>query len=207
MNHSSASPPWWHGLSGTVLALVLLAGCAGEPDAGPVAPTTSGPSGSSPSVTPPTTPTPPTTSPAPAVSSFVYFLIDTRAGVRLARERRVLAGADPATAAVEAMIAGPNDPDYTTTWAPDTRVLAVRRTAGVVEVDLSGEARRIAEHDAALGHHRQLIGQRRVDRVGVGVPFHVAGVAQRGAQVHAGHQAQRAAQPMRAEGGAIFRRA
>ncbi|GAA4098725.1 Gmad2 immunoglobulin-like domain-containing protein [Nocardioides kongjuensis] len=158
MNHSSASPPWWHGLSGLALALVLLAGCAGEPDAGPVAPTTSGPSGSSPSVTPPTTPTPPTTSPAPAVSSFVYFLIDTRAGVRLARERRVLTGADPATAAVEAMIAGPNDPDYTSTWAPDTRVLAVRRAAGVVEVDLSGEARRAnAGSEAAARMVQQLV--------------------------------------------------
>ncbi|MBV6728327.1 Gmad2 immunoglobulin-like domain-containing protein [Nocardioides daeguensis] len=72
----------------------------------------------------------------------MYFLIDTRAGVRLAREERSLDAADPARSAVEAMIAGPTDPDYTTTWAPGTRVLSVRRSAGVIEVDLSADARR-----------------------------------------------------------------
>ena len=51
-------------------------------------------------------------------------MADTRAGLRLTREIRDLAATDPATAAVEAMIAGPEDPDYFSPWNPDTTVSA-----------------------------------------------------------------------------------
>lgn len=133
------------GLTGIALALVVLCGCGDEQAGGPEGPRTSGPSV-------------PTTGPVPTVTSFVYFLVDTRAGVRLARERRVLAGADPARAAIEAMIAGPTDPDYTTTWAPRTRVLSVRRGTGVIEVDLSADARRAdAGSEAAARMVQQLV--------------------------------------------------
>ncbi|GAA3827675.1 hypothetical protein GCM10022242_31290 [Nocardioides panacisoli] len=48
---------------------------------------------------------------------------------------------DPAVGAVEAMIAGPEDPDYATSWNPATRVVDVRRAPGAIEVDLSADAR------------------------------------------------------------------
>jgi hypothetical protein len=43
--------------------------------------------------------------------------------------------------AVQAMIAGAEDPDYATTWNPRTRVRSVSRRGQVIEVDLSPAAR------------------------------------------------------------------
>ncbi len=91
------------------------------------------------STTASTTPSP--TSSGKPTPSAVYFLEDTRAGLRLARETRELPGADPAKEAVEAMIAGAEDPDYSTTWNPRTRVRSVSRRGPVIEVDLSRAAR------------------------------------------------------------------
>jgi hypothetical protein len=71
----------------------------------------------------------------------VYYLVDTRAGVRLAREPATVTGADPVVAAVERMVSGADDPDYTTSWDPGTRVLGVDRSAAAIVVDLSAEAR------------------------------------------------------------------
>jgi hypothetical protein len=83
-----------------------------------------------------------TTSPGvETAEATVYFVVDTRAGLRLAREQRDVDAADPAAGAVEAMIAGPEDPDYTTTWNPDTEVLGVERADETITVDLSEEAR------------------------------------------------------------------
>ncbi|WGY04498.1 Gmad2 immunoglobulin-like domain-containing protein [Nocardioides sp. QY071] len=142
MSGHSVAGPRWRGLVGLVLVLVVLGGCANEP----TGPATPGATGG------------PTTGTAPGIASFVYFLVDTRAGVRLARERRRLAGTDAAKAAVEAMIAGPTDPDYTTTWDPQTRVLSVRRAAGVIEVDVSADARRAnAGSEAAARMVQQLV--------------------------------------------------
>jgi hypothetical protein len=78
---------------------------------------------------------------ATPVVSGVYYLIDTRAGVRLAREMRDLAGVDPGKEAVEAMIAGPEDPEYVTTWDPGTEVRSVSLEGDAITVDLSEEAR------------------------------------------------------------------
>lgn len=76
----------------------------------------------------------------------VYFLVDTPAGVRLALEEPEFPSDLPddevPAAMVRAMIAGPDDPDYTSPWNPQTRVLSVRKQGGVVTVDLSPEARR-----------------------------------------------------------------
>ena len=80
-------------------------------------------------------------SPGEPVTAGVYYVIDTRTGFRLARELRDLPGEDPATAAVEAMIAGPQDPDYATTWNPATEVLSVTRPKKAIVVDLSADAR------------------------------------------------------------------
>jgi len=96
-----------------------------------------------------------TTSPTPtgeATVSGVYFMVDTRAGLRLARELRDLPGEDPAQEAVETMIAGADDPEYSTPWNTATQVLGVTREADVITVNLSGDARtaNIGAEGAAL---------------------------------------------------------
>jgi hypothetical protein len=115
-------------------ALLLFVGACG--DDAPTAEPPSSPPADSPSDSPSET------SPAAEpVTSAVWFIVNTRTGLRLVRELRELPGEDPAREAVEAMIAGPTDPDYTTTWNPDTQVLSVEQDADVVTVDLSAEAR------------------------------------------------------------------
>jgi hypothetical protein len=121
-------------------AALILAGCTtgtgGEPT--PSASPSATPSATA-SVTPSPSPTAtPTTAP---VVVPAYFMIDTRTGLRLAREQRAVAGSDPIRGAVEAMIAGPTDPDYTTTWNRATRVLGTSRVDGAIVVDLSADAR------------------------------------------------------------------
>lgn len=116
----------------------VLAACGGtEP---PVEEPTSVPTSSeTPSTTEPT-PGPSGTTPSESVAVPVYFVVDTRAGLRLAREQHEITG-DPVTAAVEAMIAGAADPDYATTWNAATEVLGVEVGDEVVTVDLSEGAR------------------------------------------------------------------
>jgi Immunoglobulin-like domain of bacterial spore germination/Sporulation and spore germination len=70
----------------------------------------------------------------------VYFVVETRGGLQLVREPRDHTG-EPGVSAVEAMISGSQDPDYSTTWNPDTRVLGIEEVDGVITVDLSAEAR------------------------------------------------------------------
>lgn len=83
-----------------------------------------------------------TTTPAQqTVRRAVYYYVDTRTGFRLVRELREVPADHAATAAVEAMIAGSNDPDYATSWNPKTQVLGAKRVGNVIEVDLSSEAR------------------------------------------------------------------
>lgn len=146
MNRSCAQEGRLRLLMTLALAVALLGACSdGSDDTGSDQPPASSPSATSPSATGPSATGPSaslTASPTDTVSAPVYFLIDTRTGVRLARERHVLDGADPAKAAVEAMIAGATNPDYTTPWASGTQVLSVRRANGVIEVDLSADARR-----------------------------------------------------------------
>jgi hypothetical protein len=109
---------------------MFVTGCGTEGDGGDGRDGTPGPSAT---VT--------TSAPPVARQAAVYFVTDTRTGFRLTREWRDLTGSDVAKAAVEAMIAGPLDPDYATTWNKGTRVLSVNREAGVIVVDLSREAR------------------------------------------------------------------
>ena len=82
-----------------------------------------------------------TANPVPSVRAWVtaYFMIDTRTGLRLTRERQSVP-ASGAAVAVEAMIAGPVDPDYSTPWNPQSKVLSVSEASGLVTVDLSGDA-------------------------------------------------------------------
>lgn len=128
-------------------AVLLLAACGTETDGGtttasPTPEETATPSetADSPSPSPTESPNPTAEPTAEPTVSGVYYLVDTRAGLRLAREMRELGGEDPAREAVEAMIAGPEDPDYASTWNRDTEVLSVS-VEDVVRVDLSEEAR------------------------------------------------------------------
>lgn len=112
------------------------------------APTTSQQTSDTPSPTPTTSDEPQasetteTTPPQDTAETYVYYVVDTRSGLRLAREiHDVPTGPDGAKEAIEAMISGADDPDYTTTWNPDTRVLSATAEDGVISVDLSGEAR------------------------------------------------------------------
>lgn len=75
-------------------------------------------------------------------TSYVYYVVDVRGGLRLARELRdIPAGSDGPAAAVAAMISGAQDPDYTTTWNPATRVLGVDVSPKLITVNLSAAAR------------------------------------------------------------------
>ncbi|WP_043497255.1 Gmad2 immunoglobulin-like domain-containing protein [Georgenia sp. SUBG003] len=139
-------------------ALLLVAACGSDARPTPTAepgPTTSAP----PAVEPETsTAAPPTEGPSTDGSEVpVYYLVDTRAGVRLARELRDVGG-DPLVGAVEAMIDGPTDPDYTTTWNPATDVLSVERSDAAITVDLSEDARTAnAGSEAAAMMVQQLV--------------------------------------------------
>ncbi|MDO9497881.1 MAG: Gmad2 immunoglobulin-like domain-containing protein [Nocardioides sp.] len=125
-----------HVSCGVLLAAAALAGC-GTDDNDPEAPD----------------PTPSVTSEAPeTTTSGVYFVVDTRAGLRLARELRAVPDDDAPMAAIEAMIEGAADPDYMTTWDPATEVLDVSDDGGAITVDLSAEARtaNVGSEGAAL---------------------------------------------------------
>ncbi|NMR19464.1 Gmad2 immunoglobulin-like domain-containing protein [Cellulomonas fimi] len=131
--HRTRRRPWRGAL--LVLALgVLLGSCATTPGGDP---TPSEPPPTSAAPTP--SPTPPATAePRPTTA---YFVVDTRAGLRLARDVGPGSATDPVQAAVERMIEGPADPDYTTSWNPETEVLGVTRDGTTLVVDLSAEAR------------------------------------------------------------------
>lgn len=124
-----------------LVAGLVLTGCGDdEPEEATATPTP--PASSTPSGSPSPTPTPtPSETPDRSFSDVtpVYYAIDTRAGLRLAREPRTTG--EDGIGAVEAMISGPQDPDYSTTWNPGTEVLGVTETDGVITVDLSAEAR------------------------------------------------------------------
>lgn len=118
------------GAAAAGIAVLIIAGC-----------TTGGGGEPTPSPSPTAEPTPTPGPTEPGVTALVYYAIDTRTGLRLAREPRELAAADPAVAAVEAMIAGPQDPDYASTWNVETEVLSVSRAGEAITVDLSQDAR------------------------------------------------------------------
>lgn len=127
-------------IAALTVAITVLAGCStSEPSASPATsarPTATVPTPTSTATTPSTaTPT------GPPVDVPAYFLVDTRTGFRLARELRAVRTADPVRSAVEAMIAGPTDPDYAGTWNRSTTVLDVHQSSGTIVVDLSADAR------------------------------------------------------------------
>jgi len=120
------------------VAVSVLAACT---DDDPGTGTPSGTATTTASPTPTEEPSPTPTPTASPVDVLVYYLVDTRAGIRLARESHEVTGDDAVRAAVEQMIAGPTDPDYSTAWDPGTEVLGVTRSDGTITVDLSEQAR------------------------------------------------------------------
>lgn len=121
------------------LSLLALGGCATD------TPEETPPPGGTATVEPVETPeetAEPTTEPTPdTVTTMVYFPLDTRNGFVLGREPREVPDAPTMTGVVEAMIAGPEDPDYGAVWNPATTVHSVEVADGVVTVDLSADAR------------------------------------------------------------------
>ena len=151
---------WRSSSVSAVAALVLVTGCGDGAGPAPEPGTTTAPTPAPTSTAGPTsTPAPTATSEAPTAPSevAVYYLVDTRTGFRLARELREVTG-DPLVGAVEAMIEGPTDPDYATTWDPDTEVLSVEQSLGTITVDLSEDARTAnAGSEAAAMMVQQLV--------------------------------------------------
>ena len=80
--------------------------------------------------------------PTPAMSAVrVFFVRDAARGVRLVSEPHDVTSAATARAALEAMIAGPDDPDYASPWPKTTRVLDISVSDKVITVNLSADAR------------------------------------------------------------------
>lgn len=135
-----------HGLA--ALALASLAGCGSG-----AADVTADPSSSA-SATASTTTDPATAAPEPSTSpstappargtstQAVYYLVDTRSGVRLQREfRQVHDSVTPVQAAVEFMLREPAlDRDYSSLWPRTTTVRGIVRNGATATVDLSGDA-------------------------------------------------------------------
>lgn len=117
-------PRKWRATAAALAALLVLvpAGCSDDD-------TAADDSGSTPSS-------------ARTRAADIYFLVDApRVGLRLAREPHFLPEDGTAEAAAEAMIGGPDDPDYSTTWNPATEVLGVHVDGALATVDLSEDAR------------------------------------------------------------------
>ena len=73
------------------------------------------------------------------VGMFVYFAA-TESFPNLVREVRQVPAQTPARGALEAMLAGPSDPESVTLWNPDTKILGISEHADLITVDLSREA-------------------------------------------------------------------
>lgn len=119
-------------LGSVLIAAVVLAGCQ---------PASTPPTASPPNSTAPTTSASGTPTQAAETAVLVYFLRESKAGIRLGREERLVPTGDVLRGAVEAMINGPIDPDYLTSWPEGTEVLDITTSGDVTTVDLSGDAR------------------------------------------------------------------
>jgi len=117
-------------------------------------------------------PSPPTPSPNPSAVEPstpatggsrvvpVYYVSETGRGVRLAREfRATTSPSSDAEAAVEIMLEGPADPDYSSLWGSDVTVRSVDVEPDLVTVDLSGAslAARLGSADDAHLAMQQLV--------------------------------------------------
>jgi hypothetical protein len=143
-------------LTASALALCVLAGCTSTAGTDvPVAPSGAAPSATAAPATDETPPSAPATSQQRALP--LYYVTDTPAGPRLAREfRRLPVGDDPAaagTAVVTALFAAPSGsvPGHTSPWPAGSALAApVTHADGVVTVDLDPRAVQAAPPDPIL---------------------------------------------------------
>lgn len=89
--------------------------------------------------------TPPSVAPTAApgrMTIAVYYLVDTKRGIRLQREfRQVARSTTPVRTALETMFGdAPLDRDYRSVWPRTTKVRALSRAGTTLTVDLSREA-------------------------------------------------------------------
>ena len=117
-----------------VVSAVVLAGCALVPPGSPPGPEVTSPGASGLSVEPTATPA------VPTETALVYFVRDSTGGLRLGREERQVPAADPVAGAVQTMLAGPVDPDYTNPWPSTAAVIAVTTSGDVTTVNLNTDA-------------------------------------------------------------------
>lgn len=75
------------------------------------------------------------------VGMWVYFV--SQDSLAMVREWHEVPAATPARGALEAMLAGGEDPDYASVWPTDTRVLGIAQRGDVITVDLSAGANRL----------------------------------------------------------------
>lgn len=128
-----------------VFAALLVTACTpGTPPPTTVTPTPPAPATSPAAPTASQTPRTPEGTPGAWVT--VYF--PGRDSGRLAREPRQVDRATPARGALEAMLAGPVDPDYASLWNPATRVLGISHRDHLITLDLSREASEVSTGSA-----------------------------------------------------------
>jgi hypothetical protein len=156
LQRTRATAPWWRrtmvpALAAAAVASVVgggvLIGTLGDDSQPPVAGPTRTPA------TPPSGPTGPSPTGSPTVSATpgggtgttvrravpVYYVVDTRMGLRLAREFHRLATDDPITAAVRQLDEGPDDPDHRSLLqSTGLRVVSVARERGRLVVEVTG---------------------------------------------------------------------
>ena len=119
--------------------------------------TTSGPTQphetptSSPTIPPPTNESTPSQTDVNIATVPVYYVTETPAGMRLAREFRSVPAPDgPVVAAVETMLSeAPRDPDYQRLWDASTDVESVEVNDGIIEIDLTGSTDYTGADDVA----------------------------------------------------------
>ncbi len=90
--------------------------------------------------TPAATTAPARASATPGAALAVYYLHDTGKQIALSREFRKSPSPERIKTAVELMIAGPADPDYTTLWPEATTVRSVETKGEVATVDFTAAA-------------------------------------------------------------------
>jgi len=121
-----------------VMAAALVAACGGSGGGASPTPAATVTVTETPSASPSLT-TAPTATPSSMTTLSLYFLRGEELGVA---ERRVPSTTKPATAATEALLAGPTAAEraagLTTTVPEGTRLLGLRIQSGVATVDLSG---------------------------------------------------------------------
>ena len=117
-------------------------GASADPTPAASAPATVAPSPTATRAAPTPSPTASPTASGGSVATIGRHVYFAGAGQQphLVRELRQVSAATPARGALEAMLAGPSDPDYRSLWNPATTILGISKNGDVITVDLSPAA-------------------------------------------------------------------